>query len=79
VRHLGGQVMSTHDHGTLYGHWQKMEDGITALKKELAIEQMAKIDLAAYQPGQPHFERLWEQIEAARRWTWPLAGYQVNL
>jgi hypothetical protein len=71
--------MSTHDPGAVYADWRKMEAGITALEQELAVKQVTTIDLAAYQPGQPHYERLWEQIEAARRWTWPLAGYQVNL
>jgi hypothetical protein len=71
--------MYTHDPGAVYADWRKAEAGITALEKELVAAQVVKIDLAAYQPGQPHYERLWEQIEAARRWTWPLAGYQVNL
>jgi hypothetical protein len=70
--------MSTHDPGAVYADWRKMEAGITALEQELAVKQVTTIDLAAYQPGQPHFERLWEQIEAARRFTWP-AQFTINV
>lgn len=60
--------MSTHDPGAVYLDWRKIEAGITALEKELAMEQVSH-PLADYTPERT--ARLWEQIEAARRWTWP--------
>jgi hypothetical protein len=63
--------MSSHDPGSIYEEWRKAEEGIEALEKELTAEQVVKIDLAEYQPGQPHYERLHEQIAEQQRHSWP--------
>jgi hypothetical protein len=61
--------MSTH--GTMYRDWQQMDGAAQRLLGELAREQIVHVDLADYQPGQPHYERLLEAVAFHRRFTWP--------
>ena len=46
--------------------------------KEIEAEQVRHIDLTAYQPGQPHYERLQSQLAEAQRFSWP-STFTVNL
>jgi len=49
----------------------KMQEYETALLEELAATQVTKIDLAEYQPGQPHYEALIAAMEQQVRYQWP--------
>jgi len=61
----------THDHGSLYHDWRKSEIRITELERELEREQVRHVDLADYQIGAPHYERLMEQLSLAQQFQWP--------
>ena len=60
--------MPYHDHvGPLMA---SMSDYETRELAALAAEQVTH-PVEEYATGSDHFERLWEQIELANKWTWP--------
>ena len=49
----------------------KLHAAEVQLLKELEAEQIVHVDLAEYQPGQPHYELLIAAMEQQVKYQWP--------